>query len=39
MAPVIEKYLRQIRTSEQLSTWLNELRANYTIEVKLRSRQ
>jgi hypothetical protein len=39
MAPVIEKYLRQIRTAEQLSTWLNELRANYKIEVKLRSRQ
>jgi hypothetical protein len=39
MAPVIEKYLRQLRTAEQLSSWLNDLRANYEIEVKLRSRQ
>lgn len=39
MAPVIEKYLRQLRTSEQLHAWLNELRAGYTIEIKLRSRQ
>lgn len=39
MAPVIEKYLRQLRTAEQLSTWLGELRANCMIEVKLRSRQ
>jgi parvulin-like peptidyl-prolyl isomerase len=38
MAPVIEKYLRQLRTAEQLSTWLSELRANYQIEIKLRSR-
>ncbi len=38
MAPVIEKYLRQLRTAEQLSPWLNELRANYKIEIKLRSR-
>lgn len=39
MAPVIEKYLRQLRTKEQLSTWLNNLRSNYNIEIKLRSRQ
>jgi parvulin-like peptidyl-prolyl isomerase len=39
MAPVIEKYIRQLRTNEQLSTWLNDLRANYKIEIKLRSRQ
>ncbi|MBN2399232.1 MAG: hypothetical protein JXI33_02710 [Candidatus Aminicenantes bacterium] len=39
MAPVIEKYLRQLRTAEQLSSWLNDLRANYNIEIKLRSRQ
>jgi parvulin-like peptidyl-prolyl isomerase len=39
MAPVIEKYLRQLRTEEQLSAWLNDLRANYKIEIKLRSRQ
>ena len=39
MAPVIEKYLRQLRTDEQLSTWLNDLRSNYKIEIKLRSRQ
>lgn len=39
MAPVIEKYLRQLRTEEQLSTWLNNLRSNYNIEIKLRSRQ
>ena len=38
MAPVIEKYIRQLRTAEQLSPWLNELRANYKIEIKLRSR-
>jgi len=39
MAPVIEKYLRQLRTEEQLSTWLNDIRSNYKIEIKLRSRQ
>jgi len=39
MAPVIEKYLRQLRTDEQLSAWLNDLRANFKIEIKLRSRQ
>jgi hypothetical protein len=39
MAPAIEKYLRQLRTEEQLSTWLNDLRSNYKIEIKLRSRQ
>jgi hypothetical protein len=39
MAPVIEKYIRQLRTDEQLSAWLSDLRANYKIEVKLRSRQ
>ncbi len=39
MAPMIEKYLRQLRTAEQLSSWLNDLRANYNIEIKLRSRQ
>ena len=39
MAPVIEKYLRQLRTDEQLSTWLNDLRSSYKIEIKLRSRQ
>jgi ribosomal protein L16 Arg81 hydroxylase len=39
MAPVIEKYLRQLRTEEQLSTWLNELHSKYIIEIKLRSRQ
>jgi len=39
MAPVIEKYLRQLRTEEQLSSWLNDLRANFKIEIKLRSRQ
>lgn len=38
MAPVIEKYLRQLRTAERLSSWLHELRANYKIEIKLRSR-
>lgn len=38
MAPLIEKYLRQLRTEEQLSTWLNDLRSNYKIEIKLRSR-
>jgi len=38
MAPVIEKYIRQLRTAEQLSGWLNDLRANYQIEIKLRSR-
>jgi parvulin-like peptidyl-prolyl isomerase len=39
MAPEIEKYLRQLRKEEQLSTWLNNLRSNYKIEIKLRSRQ
>jgi len=39
MAPVIEKYLRQLKTEEQLSAWLNDLRANDKIEIKLRSRQ
>jgi len=39
MAPVIEKYLRQLRTEEQLSSWLNDLRSNYKIEIKLRSHQ
>ena len=39
MAPLIEKYLRQRRTDEQLSAWLNDLRSNYKIEIKLRSRQ
>ena len=39
MAPVIEKYLRQLRTTEQLQTWLYNLRSSYTIEIKLRSRQ
>jgi hypothetical protein len=39
MAPVIEKYIRQLRTDEQLSAWLSDLRANYKIEIKLRSRQ
>jgi hypothetical protein len=39
MAPVIEKYLRQLKTEEQLSAWLNDLRANNKIEIKLRSRQ
>jgi parvulin-like peptidyl-prolyl isomerase len=39
MAPVIEKYLRQLKTEEQLSAWLNDLRANKKIEIKLRSRQ
>ena len=39
MAPVIEKYLRQLRTTEQLQAWLNDLRSSYTIEIKLRSRQ
>jgi hypothetical protein len=39
IAPVIEKNLRQLRTEEQLSTWLNNLRSNYNIEIKLRSRQ
>jgi hypothetical protein len=39
MTPVIETYLRQLRTEEQLSTWLNDLRSNYKIEIKLRSHQ
>jgi parvulin-like peptidyl-prolyl isomerase len=39
MAPVIEKYIRQLRTEKQLSTWLIDLRSNYKIEIKLRSRQ
>ena len=39
MAPVIEKYLRQLRTEEQLSSWLNDLHSNYKIEIKLRSHQ
>jgi hypothetical protein len=39
MAPLIEKYLRQLKTEGQLSAWLNDLRANYKIEIKLRSRQ
>jgi parvulin-like peptidyl-prolyl isomerase len=39
MAPVIEKYLRQLRMEEQLSSWLNDLHSNYKIEIKLRSRQ
>ena len=39
MAPVIEKYLRQLRTDEQLSTWMNDLHSSYKIEIKLRSRQ
>lgn len=38
MASVIEKYLRQRKTEEQLSSWLNDLRANAKIEIKLRSR-
>ncbi|HSQ35072.1 MAG TPA: hypothetical protein VLQ89_03675 [Candidatus Binatia bacterium] len=38
MAPVIEKYIRQLRTAEQLSAWLHELRSQYKIEIKLRSR-
>ncbi|MCX6558040.1 MAG: hypothetical protein NTW95_11555 [Candidatus Aminicenantes bacterium] len=39
MAPVIEKYLRQLKTEEQLSAWLSDLRANDKIEIKLRSHQ
>lgn len=39
MAPVIEKYLRQLRTEEKLSAWLNDLRISNKIEIKLRSRQ
>ncbi|MBE0664619.1 MAG: hypothetical protein E4H23_03960 [Chrysiogenales bacterium] len=39
MAPGIEKYLRKLRTEEQLSAWLNDIRSSYKIETKLRSPQ
>jgi len=39
MAPLIEKYLRTLRTEKQLSAWLNDIRSAYKIEIKLRSRQ
>jgi hypothetical protein len=38
MAPLIEKYLRKLRTEKQLSSWLNDIRSAYKIETKLRSR-
>jgi hypothetical protein len=37
MAPVIEKYLRKVKSEQQLRTWLQELEASYRIEIKLRS--
>lgn len=37
MAPVIEKYLRKIKSEQQLSVWLQEIKAGYRIEIKLRS--
>jgi hypothetical protein len=39
MAPEIEKYLRKLRTEKQLSSWLNDIRTAYKIEITLRSRQ
>jgi len=39
MAPGIEKYLRKLRTEKQLAAWLNDIRSNFKIEIKLRSRQ
>lgn len=39
MAPLIEKYLRKLRTEKQLSAWLNDIRSSYKIETKLRSPQ
>lgn len=39
MAPEIEKYLRKLRTENQLSAWLNDIRSAYKIEITLRSRQ
>jgi len=39
MAPLIEKYLRKLRTEKQLSAWLKDIRTAFTIEIKLRSRQ
>ena len=37
--PEFDHFVRQLRTEEQLSTWLNDLRSNYKIEIKLRSHQ
>ena len=39
MAPLIEKYLRKLRTEKQLSAWLNDIRSSFKIEIKLRSPQ
>lgn len=39
MAPQIEMYLRKQRTEKQLSDWLNDIRATYRIDIKLRSPQ
>ena len=36
MAPTIEKYLRQARTAERLSAWLNDLKRGYRIDIKLK---
>lgn len=39
MAPQIETYLRTLRTEKQQSAWLNDIRAAYKVEIKLRSPQ
>ena len=39
MAPLIEKYLRKLRTEKQLAAWLNDIRSSFKIEIKLRSPQ
>lgn len=39
MAPLIEKYLRKMRTEKQLSAWLSDIRSTFKIEIKLRSPQ
>ena len=37
MAPVIEDHLRQIKTEENLTSWLQELKQEYRIDIKLGS--
>jgi hypothetical protein len=39
MAPQIEKFLRKMHTEKQLSTWLDDIRSTFKIEIKLRSPQ
>ena len=39
MTPLIEKHLRKIRTDEELSDWLKEIRSSHKIENKLTMEQ